>query len=375
MATVHSLATETLTRIFELAHDPHKPSTMKRAALVCRAWRHPAQRALFQDIVVRVDFENGYETDSEEIDEEDEEWEPSMRDRKWETYRSNRLYLPRRIELKAPTREELLISDLSFDDEDGRYEPNHPPVQSEFRWCSGVKVLTIRRGELHLDFLTDQNLQSVETLNLVDISSYSLSGLQRRFAWPTSLRRLSFCLSTIRFLVDAYEPREGLEYIQINLPAYFLKGLSDKLSKLQPFLTGLRDCALTLTTSRTACPDLQPLYNILTHLTHFTIRITNHIKSSATPRFFHSLVGTLPSTITRLTLERGDNWEWMHPSSLLYTIPFEKIMLVLSDLEQLKRLDFPDVKRVDLEALAAAADLLAECERRSIRVVCWEEFT
>lgn len=42
-------------------------------------------------------------------------------------------------------------------------------------------------------------------------------------------------------------------------------------------------------------------------------------------------------------------------------------------LPNLARLGFPACKRKDLEGEAAAADLLAKCERRSIRVVCWEE--
>ena len=49
-ADIHYLAPETLCTIFELAHDPKEPSTMCSAALVCRTWKDPAQRALFQDI-------------------------------------------------------------------------------------------------------------------------------------------------------------------------------------------------------------------------------------------------------------------------------------------------------------------------------------
>ncbi|KAK4699376.1 hypothetical protein P7C70_g6885, partial [Phenoliferia sp. Uapishka_3] len=52
MVTVHSLAPELLSNIFEHLHDPRKPSTTVSASLVCRAWRREAQRILFADIAM-----------------------------------------------------------------------------------------------------------------------------------------------------------------------------------------------------------------------------------------------------------------------------------------------------------------------------------
>ncbi|KAL8279565.1 hypothetical protein RQP46_008127 [Phenoliferia psychrophenolica] len=90
MATIQSLAAEVLSNIFELAHDPHTPSTMKSAALVCRAWRGPAQRTLFLDVVVPV-FHGGSKG------RKAVHWDDYRS--KWDNYRSKRLYTPRRVEL------------------------------------------------------------------------------------------------------------------------------------------------------------------------------------------------------------------------------------------------------------------------------------
>ncbi|KAL8279570.1 hypothetical protein RQP46_008132 [Phenoliferia psychrophenolica] len=262
---------------------------MKSAALVCRAWRHPAQRALFQDIVVPVYFESGHSTENNDYYWGRDEKEQGTMDRTWEIYLSNRLYLPRRIELKAPTREELLISDYSFDNEDVKHNPERPATNPFLRWSSGVKVLTIRRGRLPAEFLANPNLQSIETLNLVDIQPYSMSGPQQRVAWPRSLRRLNVCLPILDFLLESYKPRRGLEYLHLEIPWH---------------------------------PN---------------------------PRFLHSLVGTLPSSIT---LERGDNWPGhiVPYSSSIYIIRLDEVLLMISELGQLQRLDLPDVKRDRLEA-------------------------
>ena len=50
----HLLAIETFSPILELARDPHHPSNMCSAALVCRTWRDIAPRTLFQDIVIAL---------------------------------------------------------------------------------------------------------------------------------------------------------------------------------------------------------------------------------------------------------------------------------------------------------------------------------
>lgn len=52
MATIHSLAPETLSYIFELSHDPYKPKATVSFALVCQAWRIEAGRTLERDMVV-----------------------------------------------------------------------------------------------------------------------------------------------------------------------------------------------------------------------------------------------------------------------------------------------------------------------------------
>ncbi|KAL8279541.1 hypothetical protein RQP46_008103 [Phenoliferia psychrophenolica] len=86
-----------------------------------------------------------------------------------------------------------------------------------------------------------------------------------------------------------------------------------------------------------------------------------------------SLTATLPPSIKRLSIVRGAS-DRTHLA--LSEIPLPEIQELFANerLSNLTRIDFPDCKRKDLEGEVAAADLLTECERRAIRVVCWEEF-
>ncbi|KAL8279576.1 hypothetical protein RQP46_008138 [Phenoliferia psychrophenolica] len=231
MTTVHSLAAEILSNIFELAHDPHTPSTMKSAALVCRAWRDPAQRTLFLDIAMPIVM-------GEDASRED--WN------RWCHYDSTRIHPPRRVELVQP---------------------------QEPRGCLYV------RGA--------------------------------RALWVPGVRTLK---------IGAYS--------SWHLPIDFLK---------TPELSGT---------------EIRDPY------------IRNQLNSTA---------AVLPASIERLGFKGVGNTTGLHP---LPRTPFAEICDIISGdrLPNLTRLDFPDCKRKDLEDEAAAADLLAECERRSIRIVCWEEF-
>ncbi|KAL8279479.1 hypothetical protein RQP46_008041 [Phenoliferia psychrophenolica] len=89
--------------------------------------------------------------------------------------------------------------------------------------------------------------------------------------------------------------------------------------------------------------------------------------------FLKPLAGALPASIERLGIKNVGTSE--AERTLLSETPFIEILEFFSNdrLPNLARIDFPNCKRKDLEDEAAAADLLAECERKSIRIVCWEE--
>ncbi|KAL8276443.1 hypothetical protein RQP46_011145 [Phenoliferia psychrophenolica] len=100
---------------------------------------------------------------------------------------------------------------------------------------------------------------------------------------------------------------------------------------------------------------------------HIRLRL-NHVKP-VIPAFLDALVGSLPSSLKRFELKNvGGNFP-------LLETPFKEILDLFSGggLPNLAWIDFPDCKREDLENEPAAADLLAECERRSIRIVFGEE--
>lgn len=140
MATIHSLAPETVCNVFELAHDPHKTETMLAASLVCRAWREPAQRALFQDIVVRV------HTSSETC------MSFASLSERWARFSSKRLYTPVRAELVSPEGTPWF----------GVLGEGSP----EFEWIHGAKHLIVGKFMLDPWFLADKRLQSLPDLPL-----------------------------------------------------------------------------------------------------------------------------------------------------------------------------------------------------------------
>ncbi|KAL8279579.1 hypothetical protein RQP46_008141 [Phenoliferia psychrophenolica] len=122
--------------------------------------------------------------------------------------------------------------------------------------------------------------------------------------------------------------------------------------------------------------DLVPAMATVPHLHHLTIVFA---RTTCTREymlhFFETITGSLPASIKRLSLKNARGAP--DPNHLaLFEIPLPEIQeLFWSDrLPNLRRIDFPDCKRTDLEDDAAGADLLDECERQSIRVVCWEEF-
>ncbi|KAL8279564.1 hypothetical protein RQP46_008126 [Phenoliferia psychrophenolica] len=372
-ATVHSLASELLFAVFELAHDPHKPSTMCSAALVCRAWRHPAQRALFQDVVVPVCYSNGHDPDEAPVQLNSRE----ELVRRWEDYASSRLYHPLWIHLEGPAVGEQLPDDFDYDEDDFPPEACVGIGSPELRWCAGVKNLTIRNVEVRCDFLSDPNLGVLETLTLDFRRTWPTDPFDERprVPWPTSLRKLTDVgQGDVMFLLGGLEARRGLKHVDIYLNHHLqLHRTLETVPALRPFMWGLVDCSITVRTNWYTCPSLQPLFDILPLLSHFKIRIHKSSLPNSNADYLHSLVGTLPNSIKRLTIERAHAWFRLDAESLVY-IPFEDIGLIIENLDQLVRIDFPDVKRGDLEEYAGAADVLAECERRAIRVVCWEEF-
>ncbi|KAL8276447.1 hypothetical protein RQP46_011149 [Phenoliferia psychrophenolica] len=305
MATIHSLPSEILFDILELAHDPREPSTMCAAALVCRAWRAPAQRALFLDIAVPMVFRDPTKE--------------RVRSRRWSDLLSTRNLSPRRVELWVPSGStNEVISARSF----------------WLRACSGVRELSIQGGELQPDFLSDSNLRDR--------------------------------------LVQAYQSLTPLVSLTLDIRWRPDDSKSFPTSDLIP--TTISDLSIILTVPNDAVGA--PLFfTSVQNLHHLTLLFGN-IKTipppptPPIPAFIDALVGSLPSSLKRLGLK---NVGGTFP--LLQT-PFKQIRDLFSGggLPNLARIDFPDCKREDLEKEAAAADLVAECERRSIRIVCWEEF-
>ncbi|KAL8281033.1 hypothetical protein RQP46_006712 [Phenoliferia psychrophenolica] len=237
MATIHLIAPEILNDIFKLAHDPHKPSTLCAAALVCRAWRDLAQRTLFLDIAIpipRIHEEEEGVVDNLNIDML----------RRWDAYKSTRLCPPHLVELWGRGR-------------GGRVDDPEPVLD----FIVGVKVLIVASLRIKMDFFGSPKL------------------------------RVTF------------------QFDRSSDPGVFRTGANPLLS----------------------------------------------------------LAGSLPTSIKRLCLTQVSNFNTIQLPHFYATFSEE-------NLPNLKRIDSPDFKRKDLEDAAGATDLLAECERRSIRVVCWEEF-
>mgnify|MGYP001570921314 FL=1 len=135
MATIHSLAVETLAYIFELAHDPRTTQTMLSASLVCQAWRHPAQHVLCQDVVISIHY--SLETSPGGFAAPDF-FEYHQR---WEAW-----YLARRT--CAPLRVELVSGSGA-----------RKVVVTELAWCSGVRHLVLNNVDISASFLTDSHMR------------------------------------------------------------------------------------------------------------------------------------------------------------------------------------------------------------------------
>ncbi|KAL8279512.1 hypothetical protein RQP46_008074 [Phenoliferia psychrophenolica] len=305
MATIHSLAPEILSDIFELAHDPHKPSTMKSASLVCRVWRDPAQRTLFLDVVVPI-FLGGPGGPATE--------QTKSVIRRWEDYRSTRLYPPRRVELQVnmTTPKSVGLGGRTM------YWVGFE-ARLSFPLITGVKNFHISGGNVAPNILSDPNLAGLESLTIQNsVCSESLLDAVRFI--PTSVLDVSIILA--------------------------LPNGND---------------------------DLVPALATVHNLHHLTFEFIWERKESIS--LLESLAGSLPTSIERLSISNvsgdGDS-----NRIALSALPLPETQDVFSNdrLPKLARLDFTDCKRKDLEDAAAAADLLAECERKSIRVVCWEEF-
>ncbi|KAL8279526.1 hypothetical protein RQP46_008088 [Phenoliferia psychrophenolica] len=138
----------------------------------------------------------------------------------------------------------------------------------------------------------------------------------------------------------------------------------------------ITDLSITLYVPN-AAGDLPRAFATVQNLHHLTLRFD----PAGVPRalnppssLFQSLAGSLPTSIKRLSIAnvRGAT-DRTHLALSEVSLPEIQELFSHNRLPELARLDFADCKRKDLEDEAAAADLLAECDRRSIRVVCWEE--
>ncbi|KAL8279543.1 hypothetical protein RQP46_008105 [Phenoliferia psychrophenolica] len=131
--------------------------------------------------------------------------------------------------------------------------------------------------------------------------------------------------------------------------------------------------------SRGPTGDLPRTFATVQHLYHFTLNfdpsVGVHRILIAASSIFESLAGSLPTSIKRLSITnvRGAS-DRTHLALSETQLAEIKDLFSNNRLPNLTRIDFPDCSRKDLEDEAEAADLLHECECRSIRVVCWEEF-
>ncbi|KAL8281518.1 hypothetical protein RQP46_006202 [Phenoliferia psychrophenolica] len=296
-ASIHWLAPQLLSRIFEHAHDPKLPSTMTSAALVCRAWRQPAQRLLLAT-------------------------------------KSMVRFLP----------PEILAHIFNL-----AHDPYTPSTM-----CSAALVCQdwrdpAQRALFQDVVMPDPNLKDLESLTFKPNVISKQPSSRPSPVWPSNLRKLCGEPVHVKFLLESH------------------------IAGLRPFVSGLTDCTISLPAAGHACPDLRPLFDILPVLSHFIIILKGFSDTSLNPQFLRSVVGTLPASIKRLTIERVDSGGWLGLDDALLSIPFKEIASLISNPVNLARLELPDVRRAELEGHAAAADVLAEYELKSIRVVCWED--
>ncbi|KAL8276445.1 hypothetical protein RQP46_011147 [Phenoliferia psychrophenolica] len=299
MATIHSLALETLINIINLAHDPCKPSTMKSAALVCRAWRDPAQRNLFLEIGVPA-FVSGI----------------TFKLYRWDRYLSDATGVGQELE-------RLTLHRIDWDHD------WHP------------------FGHLW-------NHTWPENLRFLRIDAYRFNEFLRQYSPATSLVSLA---------LDIYCKRDTI--------------LINPITFIPPSILELSFTIINPHAAGPAIGDLLTFLAEVQNLHHLTFQLKGDMTTLELlnmDSLLQALAGSLPASIKRMSVKNLSSVPG--PVGLpLQNIPFGPIMeLSAGDLPNLARLDLPDCKRKDLEDEAAAADLLADCERRSIRIVCWEEF-
>ncbi|KAL8279523.1 hypothetical protein RQP46_008085 [Phenoliferia psychrophenolica] len=295
MTFIHTLAPELLLDIFELAHDPRKPSTMCAASLVCRAWRDPAQRKLFRDIAVPMIPTYGK---SDLIS-------APIREgfQRWDAYRSSLLYgTPRRIEL-------LERDSKTF----GRDQAG-----SSLRWISGTKHLKLSVTNEGISYLNAPELQGIERLEL------HIKG----WDWRTGRQDFPVTVDDVSIIL----------LVNPKLPIMFTG-----------FLANVRN------------------------IHQFTFDFGRLEPLSMIGQLLPVLARILPASIRRLGFKNVVISSYMAiPGRPLLIVPLAEIKAICLDsgLTSLQRIDFPDCERKDLEYEVVSADLLAECKRRSIMVVC-----
>lgn len=208
-----------------------------------------------------------------------------------------------------------------------------------------------------------------------------------KIVWLSTLKNLTL-IDHHHFvnLLSYYSDLGALESLHVTIPqSAFIPYLgSDPSSGNTCLPLTLRHFSLAMRQDR-GRPDsfaaLAATRDSFPAFTHFTILLDQTVVFENPLEW---LRGALPWSITRLSIEcwkapsrpaAEPDQQLKEPSPPFSTIPFSGLMDLMSELSKLERLDLPDCKRASFEgSQSSGAELVTECERRSIRIVCWEDF-
>ncbi|KAL8286552.1 hypothetical protein RQP46_004569 [Phenoliferia psychrophenolica] len=171
--------------------------------------------------------------------------------------------------------------------------------------------------------------------------------------------------------VENYADRLTLEVLHVTSSghengSYDMNKDATLHSNLGKLATTLRHSSLTLLRLG---PDAPALLKAMPALVHLSL----HLDYFDSKYPLKKLIGLLPPSIIRLTVVR--NRDAAIGGHFPFTvIPFADISLLIASLPRLQRIDFPDCMEIYILEQAVSAVVVAECERRSIRMSCWEGF-
>ncbi|KAL8286563.1 hypothetical protein RQP46_004580 [Phenoliferia psychrophenolica] len=357
MATIQSLAVEILEAVFALAHDVRRPSTMCSASLVCRFWQGPAQRVLFEHLAL-----GGIPIRAEIPDPEDEitthEWpttEPrrdhkaTTRDRgteeiMWCIYGSRRMHLPRSVDI------------VGDDSEPDSRRPMIKRGAKELWWCDGVRRITLDSVSLDMNIVEDAGLRNLEGLTLINAKlGRDNVDFSHSPSWPPNLKALSVIRSGLifRHLISHSTSLSPVSRLHLDLDLRnpddrdLLMGdeldLHHRIRKaLRPTLA---ECSFAVH-GYIMPMHLSGFRNLLQSLPSLKHLILNLIESDR-QRLPSLITGYLPTSISRLTIAREYPAAGVKGHLDSQSLPFAGILGLVSELLNLRRLDFPDCKTSD----------------------------